>query len=446
MTADLKKFLKYTSLNIASMIGLSCYILADTYFISNGIGETGLAALNLAIPAYNFMNGVGLMFAVGGGTKYAIDMANDEVSGHRHGHGDMIFSTMVVSGMIVAFVIAMMGLFFAGPLATFLGANAETYAMTRTYLRVILMFSPMFMLNNIVNCFVRNDGEPALAMIAMLSGCIFNIIFDYIFIFPMHLGILGAVMATGFAPIVGLLILSKHFITGKNRFHFKPHTLQTGVLPKTMAIGLPSLIGEVSAGVVIVVYNLLILGLAGNVGVAAYGVITNIYLVVIAIFNGVAQGMQPVVSEAYGRGSRESQRRTLLYGLLTAFLLAGVSYLVIYVWSDPIAALFNKDANPVLQQMAFVGLRLYFSGTFFAGFNTVFSGYFASVERALPAQIISSARGFAVSIPLAIVMAKLFAMTGVWLSFPGTEILTLILAVFFMASGIEKANHCKEVM
>lgn len=424
---DFTRFARYTALNVLSMLGLSCYILADTWFISNGIGETGLAALNLSIPVYSLISGVGLMLGVGGSTRSVICRAQ----GHR-AEGSRVFTAMLLLAGAAAAVCVTAGLLFARPLALALGADASTLAMTETYLRVILLFSPAFLANNIVSAFVRSDDGPQLAMAAMLAGCFANILFDYLFIFPLGLGMLGAVLATGFAPLVGLSLLSLHFLRHKNSFGPVRCRLSAALVRGSLPLGVPSLLSEVSAGVVMIVYNLLILDLAGTVGVAAYGIIANIALVVLAIFGGVAQGMQPVLSRAYGLGQPKSFAAVRRYGLLTALAMAAGLYALLALGAAPITALFNRDGSPTLAAIAETGLRLYFTALPFAGVNIVLSACFAAAEQPLPAQLISLLRGFALILPAVLVMARLWQLNGIWLSFPATELLTAAAALLLL--------------
>lgn len=434
--SDFSIFAKYTSLNVMSMIGLSCYILADTYFIANGIGADGLTALNLAIPIYSFINGIGLMLGVGGATRYAVFRAQGKTE-----EGTKIFMNMVYGAAIVAVLFVAAGLFAAGGLAKILGADIYTYEMTAVYLKVILLFSPAFILNNIINCFVRNDGNPSLSMIAMLSGSFANIIMDYIFIFPMKLGIFGAVLATGFAPLVGLVVLSWHFVRGKNGFRFRKIRPEGNKILPCISIGMPALVTEVSAGIVMILYNILILGIAGNVGVAAYGIIANIVLVILSIYNGIGQGMQPVISDAYGKGRKESTGKILKYGLITMLMLSIFVYTSLFIKADGVAMLFNRDRDPVLQQIAIKGIRMYFAAIPFAGFNILLSSYFASMEKALPAQILSWLRGILFVVPGVFLLAHFWGLEGVWLSFLVIEMLAAFIGLGLLLKKEKKIEH-----
>lgn len=414
-------FIRYSSFSIMGMIAISCYILADTFFVAQGLGTNGLAALNLAIPTYDFIHGTGLMLGMGGATRFSILKSQNNQKG-----ADTIFTNTVYLGIFFSIIFMLGGLFFSGSLARLLGANQNTFEMTNTYLRVMMLFSPAFIFNDIILCFVRNDGNPRLSMIATVCGSLFNVVFDYIFIFPCNMGMLGAVLATGFSPVVGLTIMSPHWLGKKRGFHFRKLVPDADSIRTNISLGFPSLLSQISAAIVMIVFNMLILGLEGNTGVAAYGVIANISLVVLSFYTGIAQGIQPLVSHSYGRKKTDGIRQFLRYAMISMVILSAVMYLILFVFADPIASAFNSEHNAKLQEIAITGLKLYFTSLVFAGFNIILSMYFTSVEKALPAQIISLLRGLILIIPIAFLFANLWDMTGVWMSFPATELVTAV--------------------
>jgi len=432
----LKEFSQYVILNICGIIGLSCYILADTFFISNGLGANGLTALNLAIPIYSFVHGSGLMFGMGGATKYSIYRGQKEYK-----NADKSFSGTIYIMSALAVIFMLTGILFSRQLTRLLGADKNVYPMTKTYLQVILLFAPVFMANDTLICFVRNDGNPKLSMIGMLTGSFSNIILDYIFIFPLNMGILGAVLATGLAPVISLIVLSKHWITKQNQFHLlriKPSFILTGNI---ISLGIPSFITEMASGIVMIVFNMIILYLQGNIGVAAYGVVANLSLVVISIYTGIAQGTQPILSRAYGYGDYKSQKQILKYALKTMLVISFGIYLFFLLTANAIVNIFNNEQNIRLQEIAATGLKLYFAAIPFVGFNIIISAYFTSTEKALPAQIISLSRGFLMIIPMAFFLSFLLKMTGVWLSFPVTEcFVTLAGIALYIKSERGKKN------
>lgn len=421
----MKEFARYVTLSILGQLGISCYIIADTFFISKGLGANGLTALNLAIPIYNFIFGCGLMLGVGGATKFSI------LKGMKHSkETDEVYSNTLILTVVLSMFFVLIGVFGAEKLALLLGADEVTLEMTATYLRWILTFAPAFMLNEVLHCFVRNDEAPNLVMFATLAGSFANIVFDYIFIFPMNLGILGAVLATGTAPVFSILIMLPHWLKKRNTFHF----IKTGILWKNVSqitsLGFPSLLAQLSGGIVMIVFNMLILKQEGNAGVAAYGVVANISIVVTALYTGLAQGMQPLLSTYYGKNNPLQIRKIMGYGQIAMILLSAGMYGVLFVFAPQVTAVFNSEGNEVLQRIAEVGLKLYFTSNIFLGFNTVAATFFTSVEKALPAHILSLLRGFILIIPLAFVMSAVWGMNGIWLCFSVTEALTAMVGIF----------------
>lgn len=428
-----KEFIKYSSLSVLGMVGLSCYILADTFFVSKSLGADGLTALNIAIPVYNFISGTGLMLGMGGAIKYAVCKAQE-----RRKDGDRVFTGVMLFAAFFSAFFVLLGVFFSGQISSLLGAEGRVLPMTQTYMRVMLLFAPAFIFNQVFICFIRNDSAPRLSMAGMITGSLSNIVLDYVFIFPLDMGIFGAVLATGFSPLISMAVMSVHLIKKRNGFHLIRTKPDIKILVSTVKLGFPSLVTELSSGIVIIVFNMLILRLAGNNGVAAYGVIANISLVAVAVFNGIAQGGQPLMSAAFGKGRYADSKRLLIFASVSALILSAVFYSLLYLFDSQIVGIFNSEGNAFLQQTAEKGVKLYFTALPFAGVNIVFSIFFASVEKALPAHTISILRGLAAIIPIAVVMSFAFGMTGVWTAFPVTEAavcaVSLILYIYYNVS------------
>ncbi len=426
MQQSLRDFLRYVSLNVMGMLGLSCYILADTFFVARGLGSQGLAALNLAIPVYSLIHGCGLMLGMGGATRYTILRHQG-----REREGDAVFTHTLVLAFALMLAFLALGIGAADPIARWLGADETVLDMSRTYLQVLLLFSPAFLLNDVLLCFVRNDGAPQLSMVAMIVGSLSNVALDYIFIFPMQMGIFGAVLATGLAPIISLAVLSPFFFQRKHSFRPVRCRASAAMAASIVGCGLPSWVTEVSSGVVMILFNAIILRLQGNIGVAAYGVVANLSLVVIAIYTGIAQGMQPLVSRSFGQGRPDEVRRLMRYGMTMTLGISAALYILIATGAGPIAAAFNGEGNPALQAMAEAGMRLYFLGGPFAGVNILLCVYFTCTDRARPAQVIAILRGFAVLAPSALLFSGIWGMTGLWLAFPAAEAAVMAAALLW---------------
>ena len=427
------EFAKYVSQNVFAMIGMSCYILADTFFISKAVGANGITALNLVLPLYNLIFAIGSMIGVGSAIKFAI-AKNQKESNKRYFFNAMFFTT--VFGMIFMAI----GIFAPEKLVELLGGSREIVAVGAPYTKIFMSFAPLFMWNYVCNAFVRNDGSPSIAMTATVLSSLFNIVMDWVLMFPLKKGMLGAALATALSPVVGCAICCFHLASKKNTICFKPCVPSIIKLFNCAKLGVSAFVGEFSSGVITVAFNMVILKLVGNIGVASYGVVANISLVAVSVFNGVAQGSQPLISKYYAKGDKKDLEKIITLGTVTCLCLAGIIIAVINIFAAPIANVFNSEHIEELTAYAVKGLRIYFVGFIFAGLNIFLSLAFSSMSKAIPAFVISIMRGFVVILASVFLLAYLFNMTGVWLAFPLAEAITFIISLAFLAN-IKKKNE-----
>lgn len=249
----MKKFLKYELQSVAGMVGISVYILADTFFISVYAGADGLAMLNLVLPVYGVIYAIGSMIGIGSATRYGINRAKGEDT------GDYFLQSFFLS---ILFSIPFMLTGFLAPqkFLGLLGADAKLAALGKSYLRIILTASPLFMANYTFTAFVRNDQATSVAMTASIAGSLFNIVFDYILMFPCGLGLAGAALATAVCPAVTMSICGVHYLGRKNTvgFHWKRPCFSH--LISCCKLGISAFVGEISSAVITIVFNMLILG------------------------------------------------------------------------------------------------------------------------------------------------------------------------------------------
>ena len=419
-----KKFLKYVFQNILAMLGISAYILADTFFISWAEGADGITALNLVLPVYSLIFAVGSMAAVGSAIKFSVLRARGEKGADEY-FFNAVFFTFLFS---LAFIL--IGILAPDKAVAFLGGKGKIVAVGTPYTRIFLMFAPFFMWNHIWCAFVRNDGNPSLVMTATLVSNFFNIVMDYVLMFPLGLGMAGAALATAVSPVLSIAICSIHFLTEKNTIKLRSRQPSLKKLLQSCQLGVASFVGELSSGVTTLVFNFLILGLAGNEGVAAYGIVANVAIVATSIFNGISQGAQPLTSDFYGKGDESSVKKVFQLSVCTAAVIAVLLVSLIFLLTDNIVDIFNSEQNTQLAISAAEGMRFYFIGFLFAGFNIVGAGYLSATEHAGWAFVISVLRGVAAISVCAVVLAALFGMTGVWLAFAAAEMITAVVLMF----------------
>lgn len=423
---------KYIFPNVLAMIGTSCYILADTFFISLAEGVHGITALNLVLPLFGIIYALGAMIGVGSATRFSLERAEGKAD------ADLYFSNAIWCTLLLSSIFVISGIFFPDRVLAVMGADQEIMAVGLPYTRIILCFAPFFMLNYTFTSFVRNDQAPRLAMCATLLSGLFNIVFDYIFMFPMGMGMVGAALATGVSPVVSTGICMLHYFSKDNTVRF------TGTLPSfrrlfsACNLGIVALVGELSSGITTMVFNLILLELAGNVAVAAYGVVANLALVGVSLFNGVSLGLQPIASAVHGKGDREAERGIYRHSLEIGLGIAAVLVVLVMVFAESLVAIFNSEGDTALAAYANIGIRIYFAGFLMAAVNIIKSGFLSAVGRGFDSSVIALSRGVVVITAMAFLLSRVFGVMGVWLSFPVSELLTWLVSLVVTRTSKER--------
>ena len=238
-------------------------------------------------------------------------------------------------------------------------------------------------------------------------------------------------------------MMTPHWLKRKNTFHFIKTKIDLRIMSWDLSIGFPSFVAQISTGIVMITFNAIILQLEGNIGIAAYGVIANIALVVTGIHTGIGQGVQPLISRYFGQGKHEQLQLVYRYAKLTAFAASALMYAVIFVFATPITAIFNSEGSATLQMISELGLKLYFLSAPFVGYNTILATYFTSIEKTLPAHVLSILRGLILILPIAFILAYIGQMIGVWLAYPVTECIAAILGLCIFNKQMKKRKQAQ---
>lgn len=418
-----KRLRGYIFPNVFAMVGVSLYILADTFFISASAGANGLTALNLALPLYSAIFAVGAMLGNGSATAFALEKS---VPGND---ADTYFSHSVMANLLISIPFVLVGIFMPEKLLALLGGDDVIVETGYVYVRTFLSCTPFFLLNSTFTSFVRNDGAPNVAMAATLISCLFNIVFDYVLMFPCGLGMFGAALATGLSPAISIAVTLIHFFSKKNTIRFRILLPNIQKLVRACRLGIGYFVSEISGGISGFVFNKILLVLVGNVAVAAYGIVANISVVGTAIFSGVAQGLQPMASEAQGTGDTKERNAICRYSLKTGILIAATIVLLVYLFAREVVEIFNSEHNAQMATLAVSNLRLYVLGFLPASVNIILCGYFGAIGRDRLCSVISISRGVVAIVLFAWILSSLFGIVGVWIAYPVTELFTLIMAL-----------------
>ncbi|MDU4324804.1 MATE family efflux transporter [uncultured Clostridium sp.] len=421
-----KLYFKYFFPTMCAALSTSVYILFDTIFIGQGVGSKGLTALNISLPIYSIYFGTGLLIGIGGSTLMSIEKGRG-----REDKANKIFTLSFMIGIILAIIYFIVGFVFLEKIALILGATKEILPYVKEYMIVVVVGTIPFVMGSVMAPFIRADKAPKKAMFAVIFSGFLNIILDYIFVFPLNMGMRGAAIATVFSYTISCLILLTHLLSKNNTLRFKKNFYKLSYINRIIKCGLPSLFIEVSLGFVIFIFNIQILKIIGDDGVTAYSIISNTGIIAVALFNGISQTIQPLVSINIGANLKERAIKLRNLGLSTA-LIIGVSFFILcIVFPEQIVRIFVKPSNEVLA-IAINSIRIYSAAFIVMGINMVSGAYFQSIELAKESFIIAFCRGL-LFVSISVFILPLFwGINGVWLSVPIGELLTLFVTIVFV--------------
>lgn len=415
----LGQFLKYSVSSMFAMFVTSLYTIIDGIFVGKGIGDIGLASVNMVLPITIMYFGIATMFAVGGGSMVSKSFGRGEVE-----RGQNIFRQTVEVTIIVSLMLSVIAFLFSNQIMKLIGARDEILKYSSEYFRFYSLFCSINLIGIVLNSFVRNDYNPKLGMVANIFGAIFNIIFDYIFIFKFNLGIKGAALATGLGQIITILILMNHFIFKKGNLRFGLSGFDFKILKNIILIGLPSFFSEITFSIIIFFYNLALIFFVGTKALTAFSIINYINANIYMILLGMNFGVQPLISYNFGSKNDDNMIRFYKFSKNFGLILTLIYVLICIVWGKSLINIFLSD--PEIVVIAYFGLNISNFAFFILGINLTTSIYYQAIELPKYSNIICLFRSL-VFLPISLVVfAKIFGLMGIWISLISSEGLSLI--------------------
>lgn len=421
-----KLYFKYFFPTMCAALSTSVYILFDTIFIGQGVGSKGLTALNISLPIYSIYFGTGLLIGIGGSTLMSIEKGRERLD-----KANKIFTLSFILGFILATIYCIIGFVFLEEIALVLGATKEIMPFVKEYMVVVVIGTIPFVMGSVMAPFIRADKAPKKAMFAVIFSGFLNIILDYIFVFPLDMGMRGAAIATVFSYTISCLILLTHLLSKNNTLRFKKDFYKLSYITRIFKCGLPSLFIEVSLGFVIFIFNIQILKIIGDDGVTAYSIISNTGIIAVALFNGISQTIQPLISINMGANLKERATRLRNLGLFTALVIGVAFFILCIIFPEQIVRIFVNPNNEVLA-IAINSIRIYSIAFIVMGINMVSGAYFQSIELAKESFIIAFCRGLLFVSICVFILPIFLGINGVWLSVPIGELLTLFVTIVFV--------------
>ena len=423
------RLLRFVFPSIITMIFTSVYGMVDGFFVSNFVGKTPFAALNLIMPFLMLFGCLGFMFGTGGSALVARTLGEGDSR-----RANEIFSLLVMTALVVGTVIMVIGLLLLRPVAVLLGAEGELLRHCMVYGGILLPAMPAFILQYLFQSFLITAEKPDLGLYVTVSAGVTNIVLDALFIAVFDWGLAGAALATAGSQLMGgLLPLVYFLLPNKSLLRLVRPRFDGRALLQTCLNGSSEMVSNLSMSLVGILYNLQLMRFAGENGVAAYGVIMYVNFIFIGIFVGFAVGSAPIVSYHFGAGNtdelRNLRRKSITFMLMSGILLTAAAV----VLARPLALIFvSYDA--VLLDMTVHGFALYAVSFLFMGFNIFGSNFFTALNNGPVSAAISFLRTLVIQAAAILLLPELLALDGVWLSITAAEAASLLITVFFLVT------------
>lgn len=415
-------FRAYFFPTLLGMLVESLYIMVDGIFVGRGVGPLGLGAVNLIWPVFSLFVCIALLLGAGGATLYSIRLGEGKPA-----EANRIFSMTV---FLVVFIIGGLSLFILWKMDAFvrlLGATTTLVPPVKNYVTLLVPFFTPGLLGLVMFGFIRNDGNPRLAMIASVVPSLINVVLDYTFIFVFRWGMAGAALATGIGWCLSALICFAHFFRKKRTLRWCRFRLEWRQLLAITSLGFPPFLLEASVGLSAYMINVSLLRWAGDEGIIAFGIINSIAIQAVMSLIALNNSLQPLISFNYGAGKPERVSRFLRLGMEAAVLLGLLFLGLAWAVGDSVAGLFAPGEDSLLV-LAHRGMIIYFSSFLFFGLNLVVATWYQARENPLPASCIVLSRGV-IMVGLGLwFLPPLMGVDGIWWAIPFAEAMTLFLS------------------
>lgn len=424
---DLKRlYRKYLASSMASAMVISIYSFVDTIAVGQSEGPVGTAAMAVISPLYGLLVFLGILCGVGGSVLYGNARGEGK---HEKANAMFTAASILMLGLILLAWLAMA--LFHEPVFTFFGANAELMPKVMEYAQWLIWFLPFFILPTFLSSFLRNDGAPGLAMAAVVIGGCLNVFGDWFFCFPMQMGMSGAALATVIGTAVQVIIMCGHFFSRKCTLRFvKPRRLLPA-FRRTLSIGFGSSALELGTVVLMIITNNQIMRYGDANALSVYGVVATIHSLFQALFGGVGQAIQPIVSANCGAGETARTKRIWKMSLATVAVLGVVFTGIGELFPKQIVTLFI-DATPAVVAAAPGIFRLFFPLFLFLGINVLTTYYLQSIMREKTSMAIALLRGVVVSGLLLFILPLFLELSGVWIAMPASELIVAAFSLIYI--------------
>lgn len=421
-----RKLLRFTIPSIAMVVFTSIYSVVDGFFVSNFVGSQAIAAINLIFPVVIILGSIGFMIGIGGSAYIAMLMGegkDEEAKG--------IFSFLVIVLVVIGIIFAAAGFILTRPISAAMGATGELLDQCVVYGRICFLGLLPLMLQYSFQSFMITAERPTIGFVVTVGSGITNMVLDALFVGLWNMGIAGAAWATITSQFLGAVVPIVVFFQKKQRLYFVKPIVDWRALKKVSTNGMSEFFTNISMSVVSIVYNLQLMNIIGEDGVAAYGVIMYVAFVFSAVFFGYSMGASPVIGYHYGAGNQDELKSLFKKSMTLIGIMSVLMLVVSEILARPLALLY-VSYNEDLLNMTVHGFRYYAISFGLMGFSVFASSLFTALNNGLISGVLSVLRSLVLQVVMVLVLPLILGIDGIWFATAAAEALGIVLSAYFI--------------
>ncbi|KUO60142.1 MAG: MATE family efflux transporter [Gracilibacter sp. BRH_c7a] len=419
-----------SKLAFPAMIGMfvmASYNVVDTIIISKAVGTLGVAAVSIAFPVQMIMMALAGAIGIGGASVISRMLGANKLA-----TANQVFGNVISLVLIISIIGLLLGLSLLTPILILFGSSPTILPLAQDYLGIILYGTVFFAFGFSMNNIVRSEGNARTAMMTMVISAALNVVFTMFLVFVMNLGIKGSALGTVLAQAVTACYLIIYFIRGRSSLSFKPLYLipRLFIIKQISAIGSSAFIQQAAGSVMFIVANHMLVFYGGDLAVAVFGIIHKVLMFSLMPIVGVVQGLLPIVGYNFGANLHHRVSESILLAIKASTIIATTAFVSVMAFPRILMLVFTDDILAV--EMGITALRIIFALSMTIGLQIITGGVFQALGKARAAFILSMSRQIFFLIPMLLAFPLIFGLSGVWLAFPLSDLLSFFLSLWYI--------------
>ncbi len=437
--------MKYAIPSVVALVVNALYNIVDQIFIGWGVGTLGNSATNVVFPLNMVVMALALLLGDGGAAYLSLELGRGNKEKSEKGVNNT-FSWLIIVGIIFCIICVI----FLKPLTALFGATPDNLSYALEYGKIVVLGFPFVIIGCGMCSLIRADGTPQLTMIAMLVGCLSNVVLDALFVLGFGWGMKGAAFATVIGQILNFAISMWYVPRFKTvKISTKAMKPEFGMLKKMSGFGVSSFVSQIAIAIIMTVINYYLVHCGMNseygadIPLAAFGIVMKFNTILISIVTGIGTGAQPIVGYNYGRADYKRVKKTLWIAVKTATLFAVIFFVIFQVFPRSLTAMFG-DQGELYTEFSVMSFRIFTLLCFLNGFQTVAAIFFQSIGKPVLSGAISLSRQILFLIPAVMILCNYIGIKGVLWAGPVADGLAFIFALALILIEIKKINHLEQ--